>query len=110
MASGTEVSRLQNKLVEINKTGREVLERILKVPLILFYVFGIMLLVEFGIAAYKTTASDEKLIRIVIYGTIFVTPLWLLTRIEKFYLWTLRELLYQNTVMPQTEQTNLIAK
>ena len=109
MASGTS-GRLQNKLVEINKTGREVLERILKVPLILFYVLGIMLLVEFGIAAYKTTASDENLIRIVVYGTIFVTPLWLLTRIEKFYLWTLRELLYQNTVMPQTEQTNLIAK
>ena len=39
-----------------------------------------------------------------------VTPLWLLTRIEKFYLWTLRELLHRNTVMPRTEQTNLLAK
>ena len=90
--------------------GREVLERILKVPLILFYVLGTMLLVEFGISAYKTTSSGEKIIRIVIYGAMFVTPLWLLTRIEKFYLYTLREVLYHNTVMPQTEQTNLIAK
>ena len=110
MANGTEVSELQSRLLEINKVGQEVLEKILKVPLILFYVLGMMLLVEFGISAYKTTSSGEKIIRIVVYGAIFVTPLWLLTRIEKFYLWTLREVLHHNTVMPQTEQTNLIAK
>ena len=61
MANGTEVNEFQNKLVEINKMGREVLERILKVPLILFYVLGTMLLVEFGISAYKTTSSGEKI-------------------------------------------------
>ena len=37
-----------------------------------------------------------------------VTPLWLLTRIEKFYLWTLRELLHRNTVMPRTEYNSLL--
>ena len=47
---------------------------------------------------------------VVIFGTAMVTPLWLLTRVEKFYLWTLRELLHRNTVMPRTEQTNLLAK
>ena len=38
-----------------------------------------------------------------------VTPLWLLTRIEKFYLWTLRELLHRNTVMPRTDRTYLLS-
>ena len=33
-----------------------------------------------------------------------------LTRIENFYLWTLRNELHRNTIMPQTEQTNLLAK
>ena len=47
---------------------------------------------------------------VVIFGTGVVTPLCLLMRIDKFYLWTLRELLHRNTTMPRTEQTNLLTK
>ena len=67
-------------------------------------------LVDSGVVAYKNPDNFTSIIWVVIFGTAMVTPLWLLTRIEKFYLWTLRELLHRNTVMPRTEQTNLLAK
>eukprot|EP00943_MAST-04B_sp_MAST-4B-sp1_P002890 g2890.t1 len=108
MVKGTEVGELQTKLLEISKMIQEASVGYLQVPLSVFFVLGMHWLVGVGITSYKYPGNYYVIY--VIFGTAMVTPLWLLTRIEKFYLWTLRELLHRNTVMPRTEQTNLLAK
>ena len=47
---------------------------------------------------------------VIIIGLLLVGPLWFLIRIDKFYMWTLRQLLYRNTIMSYTEHTNLLTK
>ncbi len=110
MAKGTEVEELQAKLLEISKMIQKALVNYLQIPLSLLFVFGMLQLVESGIRAYKNPDNSFSITVVLVFGTGMVTPLWLLTRIEKFYLWTLRELLHRNTVMSRTEQTNLLAK
>ena len=113
MARGTEVEELQTKLLEISKTIKEASVGYLQVPFSVLFVLGMMMLVDSGILLYKNqipAINHSSTIYVVLFGTAIVTPLWILTRIEKFYLWTLRELLHRNTVMPRTEQTNLLAK
>lgn len=109
MVKGTEVEELQAKLLEISKMIQEASVGYLQVSLCVLFVFGLVGLVGYAIKAYKHPDNYVAIILVVIYGTAMVTPLWLLTRIEKFYLWTLRELLYRNTVMPRTGHTNLVA-
>jgi hypothetical protein len=110
MAKGTEVEELQAKLLEISKMIQKALVNYLQIPLSLLFVFGMLQLVESGIRAYKNPDNSFSITVVLVFGTGMITPLWLLTRIEKFYLWTLRELLHRNTVMSRTEQTNLLAK
>ena len=45
---------------------------------------------------------------VALFGTVTVIPLWSLMGIEEFYLWTLRELLYRNTVMPRADYNSLL--
>jgi uncharacterized membrane protein len=116
MVKGTEVEELQTKLLEINKTIQEAMFGYLQVPLIhLFFFAAYYLCILPGIRLYSSPNRGDiyfvyEVLRLIIGAVLLVTPLWLLTRIEKFYRWTLRELLYRNTVMPQTEQTNLLVK
>merc|ERR1711991_178797 len=106
---GTEVEEVQTKELEISKMIQEASMGYLQVPLSVVFAFGMLWLVTAGMLIYKNPHYLD-IILVIIFGTAIVTPLWLLTRIEKFYLWTLRELLHRNTVMPRTEQTNLLAK
>ena len=108
MVKGTEVEELQAKLLEISKMIQEASVGYLQVSLCVLFVFGLVGLVGYAIKAYKHPDNYVAIILVVIYGTAMVTPLWLLTRIEKFYLWTLRELLYRNTVMPRTDYNSLL--
>ena len=109
MVRGTEVEEVQTKVLEISKMIQEASMGYLQVPLSVVFAFGMLWLVTAGMLIYKNPHYLD-IILVIIFGTAIVTPLWLLTRIEKFYLWTLRELLHRNTVMPRTEQTNLLAK
>ena len=109
MARGTEVEELQTKLLEIGERMHKASVSYLQVPLSLFFFSGMNGLMLYGILTY-IDASSPYWIVCVLFGIGMVIPLWLLTRIEKFYLWTLRELLHRNTVMPLTEHTNLLAK
>jgi hypothetical protein len=118
MARGTEVEEVQTKLLEISKMIQEASVGYLQVPLSVLFVLGMSYVIYYGILAYRalnlggSTIYGDTYTFIAleaILGTAIVTPLWLLTRIEKFYLWTLRELLHHNTVMPRTEHTNLVA-
>ena len=115
MVRGTEVEKVQTKLLEISKMIKEASVGYVQVPLSLLFVSAMTQVVDYGISTYKQQYEDKyifyiHIISVVFLGAAMVTPLWLLTRIEKFYLWTLRELLHRNTVMPRTEQTNLLAK
>eukprot|EP00943_MAST-04B_sp_MAST-4B-sp1_P008337 g8337.t1 len=112
MVRGTEVEEVQTKLLEISKTIQEASVVYLQVPLTLLFILVMEKIVHSGILAYKNRDDNDYaaglIIYVVIYGIALVTPLWLLTRIEKFYLWTLRELLHRNTVMPRTEYISLL--
>ena len=114
MVRGTEVEELQTKVLEISKMIQEASVGYLQVPLSLLFVSGMTQVVDSGIRTYKQQYKNKYLflidiISIVFFGAAMVTPLWLLTRIEKFYLWTLRELLHRNTVMPRTDRTYLLS-
>eukprot|EP00944_MAST-04C_sp_MAST-4C-sp1_P006602 g6602.t1 len=113
MARGTEVEELQTKLLEISRTIQEASVSYLQVPLSVLFVSGMLWFVDMGIMAYKNPNKNTDITHAVSVASLYVgamvTPLWLLTRIEKFYLWTLRALLHRNTVMPRTEHTNLVA-
>ena len=112
MVRGTEVEEVQTKLLKISKMIQEASVGYLQVPLSLFFVLGMVVVVEAGIRTYKHPQKYmfySDIISLVFFGTAIVTPLWLLTRIEKFYLWTLRELLHRNTVMPRTDRTYLLS-
>ena len=45
---------------------------------------------------------------IVASALVVLGPLWVLTRIDKQYMWTLRNLLCRNTAMPHTERTYVL--
>ena len=109
MAKGAEVEELQTRLLEISKMVQDASVGYLQVPLSLLLVLNMLILAIQAIGLYKHDIS-LSFILVVIFGTGVVTPLCLLMRIDKFYLWTLRELLHRNTTMPRTEQTNLLTK
>ena len=109
MVKRINVEGLQTNLLEISKKIQKASSEYLQVPLSLIFLFSFMQLVDSGISLYKHQ-DYSNIVFIIIIGIAIVAPLWLLTRIEKFYLWTLRELLHRNTVMPQIEQTNLLSK
>ncbi len=105
---GPEVKKLQTKLLEISKMTQEASVGYLQVPLSVIFVYGVVASVNSGIVLYKQSLSLSPTIFVVLYITALLIPLWLLTRVEKFYLWTLRELLHRNTVMPRTEYNSLL--
>jgi hypothetical protein len=104
---GPEVEKLQTKLLEISKMTQEASMGYLQVPLSVIFVYGVVASVNPLIELYKQSLSPLSIF-IVLYITAMLIPLWLLTRVEKFYLWTLRELLHRNTVMPRTEYNSLL--
>jgi len=106
---GTEVEGLQIKLLEINKLVMKASVSYLQVPLSLFFGFGMLRLINKGIIFYKNL-TVYNMVEVLRISIIIVSPLWVLTRVEKFYLLTLRDILHRNAVMPLTPQTNLLAK
>jgi hypothetical protein len=114
MVRGTEVEEVQTKLLKISKMIQEASVGYLQVPLSMLFVLGMVVAVVAMIKLYNDPHTDKYIIPNEIIWVAFleaaiVTPIWLLTRIEKFYLWTLRELLHRNTVMPRTDRTYLIS-
>jgi hypothetical protein len=107
--NGTEVEELQMKLLEISKITQEASANYLQAPLSVLFVVSFIMFVFFGMQLYKNHNYSSFIIWTVLFGTAMVTPLWLLTRIEKFYLWTLRNELHRNTIMPQTARTYLVS-
>ena len=110
MMRGTEVERLQAKLLDIWKMVLEASANYLQVPLSILFGSGVMGLTYHSILIYKDPDdSSTSIVLIAVYGIEIVAPLVLLTRIDKCYSWTLRELLHRNTVMPRQDRTYLIS-
>ena len=101
---------LQAKLLDIWKMVLEASANYLQVPLSILFGSGVMGLTYHSILIYKDPDdSSTSIVLIAVYGIEIVAPLVLLTRIDKCYSWTLRELLHRNTVMPRQDRTYLIS-
>ena len=109
MVNGTAMEALQTKLLEISRRTQKASAKYVQAPLSVLFVLGFMMVLLSGNSLYRYH-NNLSIVWVILYGTALVIPLWLLTRIEKFYLWTLRNELHWNTIMPQTEQTNLLVK
>ena len=109
LAKGTNVKALTGRLLEINKNMEHAFLKYLQTPLALCLLNGIIWIVPNLIRLYKQE-DYLNVIWVIIIGLLLVGPLWFLTRIDKFYMWTLRQLLHFNTIMPHTEHTNLLTK
>ena len=109
LTKGTNEKALTERLLEINKNMEHAFLKYLQTPLALCFLNGTMWIVPNVMWLYKHK-DYLNIIWIIIIGLLLVGPLWFVTRIDKFYMWTLRQLLYRNTIMSYTEHTNLLTK
>jgi hypothetical protein len=112
---GANVQSFQTKLLE-NSEHVEKASAYLQAPLGVCFTLGTMNLGMLCLQLYLSINNEVNywfgvLINvtfIVAFALVVLTPLWILTRIDKQYMWTLRNLLCRNTVMPHTEHSRLL--
>jgi len=108
LVQGANVQSFQTKLLE-NCVLVEKASAYLQVPLGVCFTLGTMNLGMWSLLLYLGSASDvSSVMFITALALVVLTPLWILTRIDKQYMWTLRNLLCRNTVMPHTEHSRLL--
>jgi hypothetical protein len=112
MVKGTNVETLQKQLWKISQRTKKASAAYIQIPLSLYFISRIVGFVGIAINIYKRQDASEFTIFIIVgmivHGCHLILPLWFLTRIEKFYLWTLRELFHRNTSMPRTDYIALM--
>lgn len=112
MVKGTNVETLQKQLWKISQRTKKASFAYIQTPLSLYFIGCILLFVRNAIRLYKRDLGSEWIIlnifTLILIGCELILPLWFLTRIEKFYLWNLRELFHRNTLMPRTEYIALM--
>ena len=82
-------------------------------PLSFYFLENVMDFMKDAISLYKqetlSTFTSVTVVAMIKSFACLLAPLFILTRVEKFYLWTLREVLHHNASMPRAEHSNLIA-
>ena len=114
LAQGANVYSLQKKLLENGEQVEKASAAYLQAPLGVCFTLGTMNLGMLSLWLYveKTNAGvgDTVLnaMLIVAFALVVLVPLWVLTRIDKQYMWTLRNLLSRNILMKDTEHSRLL--
>ena len=113
LAQGANVHSFQKKLLENCGQVEKASAAYLQAPLGVCFTLGTMNLGMWSLFLYveKNTVWGNNVpiaIFIVASALVVLGPLWVLTRIDKQYMWTLRNLLCRNTAMPHTEHTYLL--
>ena len=109
LVQGANVQSFQTKLLE-NCVLVEKASAYLQAPLGVCFTLGTANLGMLCLLLYLGSAYSVLLnvTFIVALALVVFTPLWVLTRIDKQYMWTLRNLLCRNTAMLDTEHSRLL--
>ena len=113
LAQGANVHSLQKKLLENGEQVEKASAAYLQAPLGVCFTLGTMNLGMLSLWLYveKTNAGvGDTLLNamLIVAFALVVGPLWVLTRIDKQYMWTLRNLLSRNILMKDTEHSRLL--
>ena len=117
LAQGANVHSLQKKLLENGEQVEKASAAYLQAPLGVCFTLGTMNLGMLSLLLYveksyldagvgDTVLNASNLI--VAFALVVLVPLWVLTRIDKQYMWTLRNLLSRNILMKDTEHSRLL--
>ena len=116
LAQGANVHSLQKKLLENGEQVEKASAAYLQAPLGVCFTLGTMNLGMLSLLLYVEKSyldagvGDTVLnaMLIVAFALVVLVPLWVLTRIDKQYMRTLRNLLSRNILMKDTEHSRLL--
>ena len=108
LAQGANVHSLQKKLLENGGQVEKASAAYLQAPLGVCFTLGTMNLGILSLLLYVEMPTYADVVLIVAVALVVLVPLWVLTRIDEQYMWTLRNLLCRNTAMPHTERTYVL--
>jgi hypothetical protein len=112
LAQGANVHSLQKKLLENGEQVEKASAAYLQAPLGVCFTLGTMNLGMLSLLLYVEKIYLDAGVRdamlIVAFALVVLVPLWVLTRIDKQYMWTLRNLLSRNILMKDTEHSRLL--
>lgn len=116
MAQGTNMQNFRVALLENYAQVEEASAAYLQAPLAVCFTlgtanFGTGCLVFYRLGLGDTLHDEvvEAPFSFIVFALAVLSPLWVLTRIDKQYSWTLRNLLYRNIVMKETEHMHLLS-
>ena len=117
LAQGANVHSLQKKLLENGGQVEKASAAYLQAPLGVCFTLGtmnlgILSLLLYAEKSYLDAGVGDTVLHasnlIVAFALVVLVPLWVLTRIDKQYMWTLRNLLSRNILMKDTEHSRLL--
>ena len=116
LAQGANVHSLQKKLLENGEQVEKASAAYLQAPLGVCFTLGtmnlgILSLLLYVEKSYLDAGVGDTVLNamfIVAFALVVLVPLWILTRIDKQYMWTLRNLLSRNILMKDTEHSRLL--
>ena len=121
LVQGDNAKVFQKKLLDKSVQVEQASTAYLQAPLSVCFTLGTVCVGVCGISLYTSikhfpgatsigaSISMYTMIALLfVYALTVLTPLWILTRIDKQYMWTLYRLLCRNILMKDTERMNLL--